>query len=281
MSKERSGKSALLLAAFLWGFGFVAVQSALDNGWTPFGLLAIRGFLAGGLFGVLSWKRQWWRKKKLLQQGVFAGFLMFLAFVLQTYGQNYSSPANAAFLTTLYVIFTPFLVRIIYKIKLQPRVFIAAVIAIGGLAALNLGGGYQLRLGDILLLLCAFVFALHILALEKLGEYDDSLSITAIQTLTMGVLSLVAMLWLGESFSASGWPGVLYSGLISSGVAFFLQAYGQKQVNASLAALILTLEAVFGVICSVLILHEQLSVNMIIGGILLLLAVVIVEWKPK
>jgi len=281
MSDQNRGKISLLAASFLWGFGFIAVQNALDSGWSPFGLLAMRGWIAGILFLFLSYKTKWWQNSKLVISGVLGGILMFSGFVFQTYGQAYSTPANAAFLTTLYVIFTPFLVRLLFKVKLKPKVFVAALVAIIGLGILNLKDGYQVQTGDVLLLICAFLFALHIIALEKMGQYIDPISLTAIQTLTMGVLSTVAMFIMKEGLQESGWLGVLYSGLISSGAASFLQAYGQKRVSASLASLILTLEAIFGVICSVLILGEELTINMVIGGSLLLVAVLIIEMKRK
>jgi len=281
MSSETKGKLALLLATFLWGFGFVAVQNTLDNGWTPFGLLAMRGLTAGILFTILSCKRKWWCNRKLLLSGIFGGVLMFAGFAFQTYGQDYSTPSNTAFLTTLYVIFTPFLVRLLFKVKLNSRVFMAAFIALIGLGILNLKDGYQIQIGDTLIIICAFCFALHIIFLEKMGELNDALSLTAIQTLTMGVISGIAMLVLGEKVAEGGWLGVLYCGIVSSGIACFLQAYGQKLVKASVASLILTMEAIFGVLCSVLILQEKVSINMIIGGILLLVAVLIIEWKVE
>jgi Permeases of the drug/metabolite transporter (DMT) superfamily len=281
MSEQNKGKLSLLAASFLWGFGFIAVQDALDSGWTPFGLLAMRGLIAGILFFFLSYKTKWWRNRKVVVSGILGGILMFSGFIFQTYGQAYSTPANAAFLTTLYVIFTPFLVRLLFKVKLKPKVFVAALIAIIGLGVLNLKDGYQVQTGDVLLLICAFLFALHIIALEKMGEYIDPLSLTAIQTLTMGILSLIAMFLMKENLQEGGWLGVLYSGLISSGAASFLQAHGQKRVNASLASLILTMEAIFGVLCSVWLLGEELTINMLIGGTLLLLAVLIIEIKRK
>ena len=281
MKKETIGKIALLSASFLWGFGFVAVQKSLDSGWSPFSLLAMRGLLGGLLFTVLSYRRKWWRNKSFLLSGVIAGIVMFISFVLQTYGQSYSTPSNAAFLTTLYVVFTPLLLRVLFKKKILPRVYLAVIVAIIGTFLLNYQGTLTFQFGDILLILCAFAFALHIILLEQMGRFDDALSLTAIQLLTMGVLSFIGMLLTKESFGSSGWIYVIYCAFISSGLAFFLQAFGQKNVNSSMASLILMLEAVFGVVGSVVFLSEQITWNMVVGGGLLLLSIVLVEMKIK
>jgi drug/metabolite transporter (DMT)-like permease len=281
MTKNKKyGKTALLTASFLWGIGFIAVQGALDSGWHPFLLLGFRGLMGGVFLGLFSLNRKWWKKHDLMRDGIVAGSLMFLAFALQTFGQRASSATNASFLTTLYVVFTPVLLYLITGRKVGVSTWIAGSLSLFATALLTLRGSFTLSFGDTLLIGCAIAFALHILMLEKIAHHDDALSLTVLQCLTMSVWAFLFSLFSKTGVPAQGWGYVAYCGIISSGIAFFLQTYGQKHVDASISAILLTLEALFGAAGAVLILHEPLGPTALLGGFLMMVAILLLETGP-
>lgn len=279
MSKPHYGKSALLTSALLWGIAFVAVQEAINRGWTPFMLLGVRGLLASLALVGFAIKRRFWEKLGLVKQSIIAGIILFLGFVFQTYGQMYSSVSNASFITVLYVVFIPVLMW--RKRHVNRWTLFGVALAVVGTAVLTVRESLSFHLGDALLLVCAIVFAYHIMAVEKLAPYDDSLSATFIQVLTLGVLGFVMALLTGGKLPSEGWIYVGYAGIISSGLAFFLQTYGQKHVNSTVAGILLTMEALFGSMGAILILGEPVTLSTVFGGILMMSAVFMVELGPK
>lgn len=279
MSKPHYGKSALLTSALLWGIAFVAVQEAINRGWTPFMLLGVRGLLASLALVGFALKRRFWQKPGLIKQSIIAGIILFLGFVFQTYGQMYSSVSNASFITVLYVVFIPVLMW--RKRHVNRWTLSGVALAVVGTGVLTVRESLSFHLGDALLLICAVVFAYHIMAVEKLAPYDDSLSATFIQVLTLGVLGFVMALLTGGKLPSEGWIYVGYAGIISSGLAFFLQTYGQKHVNSTVAGILLTMEALFGSMGAILILGEPVTLSTVFGGILMMSAVFMVELGPK
>ena len=278
---QQKGKMALFGSAFLWGFGFVAIESALRHGWHPMVLLAFRG-LIGGLFLLLfSYKRQWWLNKRMLKDGFIAGIYMSLGFVAQTYGQAMSGPANAAFITALYVIFTPLIVSIASKTKVKKMVMAAALLSFVGVSLISVNESLRFALGDIILVLGALMFAIHIVKLGEIGHYDDALSITTIQLFTMSGLAFITFPFIDVQLGWAGIESVIYIGLISSGIAFFLQTFGQKLVPSSNASVIMTFEAIFGVLGAVMFFNELLSLQVLLGGFLLIGSVFLLELNPS
>ena len=281
MSREiKVAKSYLFISAFLWGFGFVAVEGALISGWHPMALLSARGFIGGMLLLAFSHKRKFWRNKKMLIEGSKAGVFLTLGFIGQTYGQSLSGPANAAFITAMYVIFVPLIGSLWYKYRISKWVVLTSITAFIGVALITVQGSLSVNIGDIWLLGGAISFAVHIIKLGQLSSFNDSLSITTIQLFTLSAISSTFMVLNNTNFSSSGLYYVLYIGLISSGVAFFLQTFGQKSVESSVASIILTFEAIFGVIASAIVFRLLIPTQTWIGGILLLGSVFFLEAIP-
>lgn len=278
-TKSRLGKTALLSSAFLWGVSFTAVQEALNRGWTPFVLMGFRGLLAASALSFIAFRKPFWKNKGLVKTSLQAGFLLFIGFILQTYGQLYSSVSNASFITVLYVVFIPLLM--IRQRKLTLSVLGGVGLAVLGTAFLTITESLSFHLGDVLLVACAVVFALQILVIEKAAQYDDVIAVTFIQVALVSVLGFAFAGITQASVPNEGWLYVLYAGLISSGVAFLLQTYGQKHVDSTVTGILLAFEALFGALGAVLILHEPLRENTLIGGFLMMAAVFMVELGPK
>jgi len=241
--------------------------------------LGVRGLLASLALVGFALKRRFWQKPGLIKQSIIAGIILFLGFVFQTYGQMYSSVSNASFITVLYVVFIPVLMW--RKRHVNRWTLSGVALAVVGTGVLTVRESLSFHLGDALLLICAVVFAYHIMAVEKLAPYDDSLSATFIQVLTLGVLGFVMALLTGGKLPSEGWIYVGYAGIISSGLAFFLQTYGQKHVNSTVAGILLTMEALFGSMGAILILGEPVTLSTVFGGILMMSAVFMVELGPK
>lgn len=274
------GKMSLFASAFLWGFGFVAVDGALSSGWNPMLLLGVRGLIGGLFLHFFAFRRRYYLNRRMLKDGWLAGLYLTLAFAFQTYGQALSGASNAAFITALYVIFTPIILSIRNRKMMPKLVMFAAFVSMVGVGLISIQGDFRWQIGDVYLVLGAWMFAVHILQLEKLAHYDDALSITTIQLFTMGVVSMAFALVMNVSVPSSGYGYVVYCGLISSGIAFFLQTFGQKHVPSSTASIIMTFEAIFGVIGAMVFLHEVLSSRMLLGGLLLIGSVLVIELKP-
>ncbi|KAF0226102.1 MAG: permease of the drug/metabolite transporter (DMT) [Erysipelotrichaceae bacterium] len=274
-----TGKTALLTSALIWGISFVAVQEALNRGWTPFILLAFRGLLASAAISLVAFRRPFWRNKGLMLYGFLAGVVLFVGFVFQTYGQIYSTVSNASFITVQYVVFIPLLM--FRKRKITTSVILGVGLSVIGTGFLTLNDSFSFQLGDVLLVACAVVFALHIVVIEKLAKYNDVMAATLIQVFTVSILGFGISAFTQPVIPTEGWIYVLYAGLFASGLAFLLQIYGQKHVNSTISGILLAFEALFGALGAVLILHEPFSKNTLIGGFLMMCAVFMVELGPR
>lgn len=275
--KEKLGTLSLITIAIIWGIAFIAVDLALEAGWETFPLLAVRGFVGGTVALVFSFKTKWWKDLHLLLMGFICGVFFFLGYALQTLGQGLSSVSNSAFLTALNVVFVPFILRIFMKRKISIKVYFASAIALIGTGILSIDSSFRMHYGDILLILCAFFFACQIVYTEKCKD-KNPIALTVIELYTMGILSLICMpIFRQTTIPSGGWLGVLYAAIFSSAIASILQFFGQKHVNPSKASLILVQESIIACIAAVLFLHDELTWQIVVGGILMISAVILVE----
>jgi drug/metabolite transporter (DMT)-like permease len=273
------GKMALFTAAFLWGISFVAVEKAMEVGWTPFVLLGMRGLLSGIALSGFALKKQFWKNRLLILESILAGFILFIGMAFQTYGQQLSTVSNSSFITVLYVVFIP--VILWKRQKATKSVLLAIFFAVIGTAFLTLNGALTVNVGDILLIGCAWLFAFHIIFLNYVIRHDDVIPVAMIQSFTMGVLGFIFAGFNGQGIPTLGWIYVLYAGIISSGLALFLQLYGQQRVSPTISGLLLTLESLFGSLGAIILLNEPFTLNVLVGGSLMLLAVVTIELGPR
>lgn len=277
MKDKSKGYLSLFTCTFIWGLAFIAVQNALNYGWQTFPLMTIRSLIGAAFMLLFSYKRKWWKDLKVVRLGIINGILMWLGYTLQTFGQSNSSVPNSAFITTLNIVFVPLILHLFYQREISKKVYVSAFIALLGVGILSYQGTLALHLGDTYLLLCAICFALQIINNERLAKYDNTLSFITLQLITMFILSLIMMPISGQTnIPNKGWLDLLYIGLFSSGIAGFLQMFGQKHVNPSAASLILCLESVIATIASVFVLGQEVTINIIVGGGLLITAVILV-----
>lgn len=282
---RRLGQLGLIAVAIIWGNGFVASSLALAY-FNPFQILAIRFTLAFVVLVVLNLKRLRTLKKPTVIKSAFLGVILYLAFMFQTIGLQFTTPSRNAFLTAVNVVIVPFLGLLIFRKKIPIKGLIGAIVSFLGIAFISLDTSKLtfLNRGDVLTLVCACFFALHIFFTDIFVKEDQAWAITLIQMGGAAACSLLMLVFNGgtmPSLSQQSLVPVLYLGLISTLVAYFLQTYSQMYTTSSEAAVILSTEAFFGMLGAVLLLNEVVNLQMIIGAILIFLGILIVELKPK
>ncbi|MGL6201256.1 MAG: DMT family transporter [Lachnospiraceae bacterium] len=279
--KKYLGIMGLLLVTIIWGGGFVATDLALTSA-TPFQIMAIRFFIAAAAMTLLAWRQIRSITKEELKSGIILGFFLFGGFALQTVALQYTTPSKNAFLTATNVVFVPLIALVLYKKKVRFQSAIGVVMAIAGAGILSLEKDFSLGLGDGLTLLCAVCFAFQIFLTGEYVGRIRPLVLNFLQMTTAFVFSLIGLTVTGGlsfSLSRSSILGVLYLGIVSTTISFLLQTVSQKYVDETKTSIILSMEAVFGTIFSVILLHEQITIRMICGSLLILLAVLVSELK--
>ena len=277
--KKYLGIIGLIAVTIIWGGGFVASDMALET-LTPFQIMTIRFLIATIFMGLLAGRRIGTIKMQELKSGFLLGTALFAGFALQIIALQYTTPSKNAFLTATNVVFVPFIALVIYKKKIPARSLLGAGMAIVGAGVLSL----QSDFGDGLTLLCAVGFAFQIfLTGEYVGKMQASV-LNFLQMSTACVLSVVGLVISGDfTFQPSmkSILAVLYLGVVSTSICYLLQTISQKYVDETKSAIILSMEAVFGTVFSVVLLHESVTAKMIAGSALILSAVLISEIQPK
>ncbi len=281
--QKYKGEILLFITAILWGSGFIGTEKGLEY-FTVFQIMAGRFLVATIILAVIFHKKLKLISSSVLWKGALLGLLLFIAFTLQTFGLVFTTPAKNAFLTALNVIFVPIIAFFIYKRAFDRFEMIAALLAIVGIGFLSLQGSMAINIGDFLSILGALVFAFDIFYTNMFVKKEDALALTIIQFVAASFFSTIAVFFMGEIPTVdaiqNGASIILYLGLFCTTIAYVCQNIGMKYTNSTKSALILSTEALFGTILSVIILHEILSGRMIIGCILILLAIIFAEVKP-
>ncbi|MDE6904776.1 MAG: DMT family transporter [Lachnospiraceae bacterium] len=301
-SKNKTGRNSflLILTAFIWGIAFVA-QSTGGDALGPYTFNCIRCLIGGvvllpviKLLDALHLTKQKPEtkkdKKNLLLGGIICGIALALASNLQQMGLYLGSSAGkAGFLTACYILIVPVL-GIFLKKKCGFHIWMGILTALAGLYFLCIHGDFSLGFSDVLLLLCAFSFAVHILVIDHFTVLADGVRLSCIQFFVCGALSFIPMYFVDMGHSISGiyalgpalinpqaWISILYAGILSCGAAYTLQIVGQQGMNPTVASLLLSLESVFSVVAGWVILGESLSPRELLGCVLIFGAVVLAQ----
>ncbi len=280
---------ALLVVAVIWGTGFIVTKNIL-SGVTPIYMVAMRFLLATIIISFISAKKLKKIKRADLKGGLIVGGMLFLAFVTQTIGIQYTTAGKSAFLTGTNVVMVPFIIWFIYKKKPDIFAVVAALMCFVGVSFLTVGEQLSaLSAGDIWALSCALFFALHIITTSIFVKKIDPSILTFLQFSVVTVLAFITAYFLeGPVYmpEPEAIKGVLYLGVFSTCISFFIQTIAQKYTTATHAAIILSLEAMFGTMFGILLLNEPFTVTMGIGCTIILIAIITAEtrWaflKPK
>ena len=272
---------ALLLTAMIWGGGFVATKNALSE-ITPLYLNAFRFIIATIVLSIIFYKRVKNINKDELKGGLIIGLFLNFAFASQTIGLQFTTPGKQAFITGTNVVLVPFLYWMLYKKRPDIYSFIGAILCFTGIGALTYNGGMSINLGDFLTMICAFLYAGHIVSTGFFAEKLDPINLSVIQFGVAAILSLLTAFIFEppvKEISMNSYLAVAYLALLSTCVAFVLQTVAQKYTKSTSAAIFLSMEAVFGSIFSVIFTNEVFTFRMILGCVLILIAVITVETK--
>lgn len=298
----------LFLTAMIWGAAFVAQSVSMDY-IGPFTFICLRSVI-GGLFlipviivldGIRKKsqnesadvvnsenilhieteekQRLSWKNKQLIEGGIVCGIFLFFANCFQQTGIQYTTVGKAGFITTFYIIIVP-LIGLFFKKYCGILTWIGVVVALAGLYFLCITQKLTIQRGDALILCCSVLYAGQILAIDHYNPFVDGVKMSCIQFLTGGILGAAFMLLfenpsIAMILSAAG--PILYTGIMSTGVGYTLQIVGQKGLNPTVAALILSLESVFSALSGYVFLHQVLTTRELIGCVLMFIAIVLAQ----
>ena len=291
MSKSQSLFSALL-CTLIWGTTFIAQDTGMDA-IGPFIFNATRffvGFLALIPFFFLLEFNKFNRifnknKKKFIYLSIFIGIFLFLASALQQISLLYTDVANAAFFTIFYVPMVPIIVFILFRKKVHWSVWPSVMLCVMGGYLLTDFYDATVRMGDLLVILGALFWSLHIIFIgELINDFDLPITVGLIQTFIVSFLSYIIGIsheqFIFENILTEKYE-ILYAGVLSGGFAFVLQIYAQKNINPAPAAIIFSLEGVFATIAAWFILNQILNINNILGCLFILSGVLLSQLVPK
>lgn len=318
MKKTTSWKSPLLLflAALIWGVAFVAQSVGMDyvGGFTFSCVRCLIGsaFLLPCIYVLDRWKEREQRKRdaadpsvrqtvaeaasydgenqeavatKKAQSrtlwigGICCGLALGVAANLQQFGIKYTTVGKAGFITAMYIVLVP-LVGIFLKKTKGIKIWFSVVLAVAGLYLLCMNAGFSIGFGDLLVMLSALAFTVHIMVIDYFSPIVDGVRMSCIQFLTCGILSGIGMFLFEQpqlDAILMAWQPILYAGVLSCGVAYTLQIVGQKEMNPTVASLIMSLESVISVLAGWVILGQSLSPKELFGCVLMCAAIVLAQ----
>lgn len=284
-AKQLRSSFLLFIAAFIWGIAFVA-QSAGMEYIGPFSFVFLRNIIGAVvllpivIFGKDKTKAK--DKRVLVISAVFSGIALGAASCLQQYGIMYTSVGKAGFLTAMYIIIVPVL-SIFFGRKISVATLISVAMAVAGIYLLCIKDGFSINSGDIYEFLCAVVFSLQILIISRFSHRTNAYKFACIQFLAAAAVAFATMYIVGESFT---WQQVqaariplAYAGVLSSGAAYTLQIIGERDLNPTAAALIMSLESCISAAAAWLILGQTMNPREIAGCVIMFAAIILVQIK--
>ena len=259
----------------VWGWTFVLVKDAVTQ-YPTLGFLQLRFILAALVMAAvvhrLPTRRELWT-------GAVAGTILAGGYLFQTLGLTMTSPGNAGLITGLFVVFTPLLDRV-FGVAVHRRTLLAVLVALAGTVMLT-GGPGRMGLGDALVLVCAVLYAMHIVVLSRWSPGLRSAPLAMVQMATCAVIFTVGGTpTLHELPSPSVWFAIFITGVFASAIAFYLQTWAQRHLDASRTALILATEPAWALVAAVVLAGQRLDAVQAAGAALVLVAIVGHEMVP-
>ncbi|MGA1933735.1 DMT family transporter [Arcobacter sp. YIC-464] len=273
----------LLTVAIAWGVTFLMVQEAINH--TPvYAFLFFRFALASILMFFIAYKFLKHTNTQTVIYGITLGVVLFSAFATQTFGLSFTKSSIVAFITGLNVICVPFLAYFIFKDHVRKNVFIASLIAVVGLYLLTMSGSLTLGIGEFLTLICAVLFALHIIFTGKFSVKSNVFVLVLVQFTTVAILSLIFSLCLDDKtfdlpYDYTFFKAVIVTAVFATVYAFLIQTYMQQFTTATKTAVIFTMEPVSAAIYGYFAGGEILTQIQIFGAVLIIVATLVAELR--
>ena len=293
------GNLMLLLTALVWGISFISQSIGVET-LSPATFNGVRSVLGGiTLLPVIFLMNRAKKKRSepeksggvnLLIGGIICGVLLCLASTIQTAGMVYTSPGKAGFITALYMVIVPIIGLFMGK-KLRAVLVAAVMIAVVGVYLLCMNESLVINKGDIMVFICAIIFSFHIMAIDYFSPKVDGVKLSCIQFFVCGILDLIWM-FIFDSYNVTQilacWKAIAYSGIMSCGVAYTLQVVGQKYTDPTSASILMSLESVFAVLATVILVSlgwdlegGMLTLREILGCVLMFGAILLVQLPEK
>ena len=294
MNKQYKSSLLLFVTAIIWGVAFVAQDVGMDY-WSPLAFNGIRSIIGAVVLLPFIFYRDTkkgenrckWSNPTLIKGGVLCGLALCIATNYQQVGIQLSndSAGKAGFITAFYIVLVP-IFGIFLKKKCPPQAWLGAVLATVGLYILCIPQGekFSVEYADILVFICAVVFTFQILFVDRYSPKVDGVKLACIQFLTTGVISLTLAFLTGSfgiSTATDAWIAILYAGVLSSGVAYTLQIVAQKNLNPTVASIIMSLEACVSVVAAWVILGDAMNARQITGCVIMFGAIILAQIPGK
>lgn len=287
MKRELKASIMLFATAIIWGLAFVAQAAGMEH-LGPLSFTASRCFVAVVFLYLTykffmmksaSYREEKFDMKRTLVGGSICGLVFTIAINLQQVSLIYTTAAKASFLTALYIVFIP-VIGLFFGRRPSVKIIICIFLAMVGTYLLSINGGLKINRGDLIVILSALVFAIHILLLTKYSTNTNAVLVSLVQFAVCGVISLVGALVLEDiSMEAilKSQATILYVGILSSGVGFTIQLMALKDLEPVVASMICSLESVFGALFGWLILSQEMTEREIFGAIIIFLATIFAQ----
>lgn len=285
MKKENLSKLLLFLVAMIWGSGFPATKIILDSGIKPFEFLGIRFFITAMVMFCIMKIKKIKIEKKERDLGLIAGLVLFSAFAFQTVGLVYTTSSKNAFITGANVIFVPYIMWIITKEKPKFIYIISSIICFIGIGFLSFEKNLTINFGDFLTFICAICFALQIVVIGSRIKNKNPFTINGFQMFSAGIIGVILNIIFEESsiftriYDLKQILALLYIVIFNTFICYSIQTYAQKHINSSQVSLILTTEIIFGAVFSVILLGDKMTLQVIVGGLLIFGSILLTEIK--
>ncbi|MDD3183696.1 MAG: DMT family transporter [Anaerostipes sp.] len=278
--KSILGKMALLSCAVIWGSSFFLMKNTIKD--IPFNLLlTVRFWIGAIVIAFISRKRLHQINYSYIKSGAILGSIWFWAYWFQTIGLKETTPGKNAFLTAIYCVAVPYITWIVKKKKPTKEQMIAGILCFIGIGLLSLDGNLTMGRGEFLTIICGILFSIHIFYLGNTIQGKDTMLLTMMQFLFAGswaaIVSIATENYNHIQVSTGMISSMAYLVFMCTIVAVCFQSFGQKNVNSSAASLILSFEAVFGVLFSVIFYGEKATLKIVLGFVFVMAAVLVSE----
>ncbi|HHU09954.1 MAG TPA: DMT family transporter [Intrasporangiaceae bacterium] len=271
----------LIIVTMVWGSTFFLIKDLVATvPATDF--LAVRFTIAAAVMALVFWRHLRALTRREVRVGVGLGAIYGVAQILQTIGLAHTDASVSGFITGSYVVLTPILAAVILRDRIPGRVWTAAFLAMAGIGVLSLRG-FALGYGELLTLVAAAIYALHIIGLGRYASVHSAVGLATMQAIVIAVVCVVASVPGGITVpgTSGGWLSLLYMALISGAFCLWAQTWAQAHLTAARAAIVMALEPVFAALFAVLFGGESLTSRMLIGGSLVVSAMYLVELAPR
>jgi drug/metabolite transporter (DMT)-like permease len=281
LAASRVATLLLVSVTAVWGSTFFLIRDLVEHV-PPADFLAVRFAIAAVVMAVVFRRQTLALTRREVLIGVGLGVLYGLAQLLQTVGLEHTSASVSGFVTGTYVVLTPVFGAVLLRDRIGRTTWAAALLATAGLAVLSLRG-LSVGLGEALTLASAGLYALHILGLGRYSTTASATGLATVQAFVITVITFVAALPDGVTLPATRgqWTSLLYMALLAGAVALWAQTWAQSHLTATRAAIVMTMEPVFAAFFAVLLGGESVTSRMLVGGAMVLAAMLVVELVPR